>query len=148
MNDPRQQRVDYTYFQQMTTRWMDNDAYRHINNVVYYSFFDTVANNYLLEHGVLDIDHSPVVGFIVASSCTYRRPIAYPAKIDAAFRVNRIGTSSVEYGVAVFEADAAEPAAHGTYTHVFVDRASGKPVPIPEAIRTVLEKALVGGGAS
>ncbi|MBU6378407.1 MAG: acyl-CoA thioesterase [Gammaproteobacteria bacterium] len=143
MSDPRQRRSDYAYFQPMTTRWMDNDAYRHVNNAVYYSFFDTVANNYLLEHGVLDIGRSPVVGFIVASSCNYRRPIAYPAKIDAAFRVNRIGTSSVEYGVAVFEQDADEAAAFGTYTHVFVERESGKSVPIPPEIRTVLEKALV-----
>lgn len=143
MIEPRQSRADYAYFQPMTTRWMDNDAYQHINNAVYYSFFDTVANNYLMEHGVLDIGKSPVIGFIVASSCNYRRPIAYPAKIDAAFRVNRIGTSSVEYGVAVFEADAAEPAAFGTYTHVFVDRGSGKSVPIPLELRAVLERALV-----
>jgi acyl-CoA thioester hydrolase len=142
MHDARQHRSDYAYLQPMTTRWMDNDAYQHINNAVYYSFFDTVANNYLMENGVLDLGKSAVVGFIVASSCSYRKPIAYPAKIDAAFRVNRIGTSSVEYGVAVFEEGAAEPAACGTYTHVFVERASGKSVPIPPQIRAVLEKAL------
>ena len=143
MSEPGQTRADYVYFQPMTTRWIDNDAYQHINNAVYYSFFDTVANNYLIEHGALDVGKSTVVGFIVASSCSYRKPIAYPAKLDAAFRVNRIGTSSVEYGVAVFEENAAEPAAFGTYTHVFVERESGQSVPIPEKIRGVLERARV-----
>jgi len=141
MTELRQRRADYVYFQTMTTRWMDNDAYQHINNAVYYSFFDTVANNYLMEAGVLDIRTSPVIGFIVASSCNYRKPIAYPAKVDAAFRVNRIGTSSVEYGVAVFAEGDDEPAAFGTFTHAFVDRASGKSVPIPETTRAALERA-------
>ncbi|MBM4213971.1 MAG: acyl-CoA thioesterase [Gammaproteobacteria bacterium] len=145
MSDPGQTRADYAYFQPMTTRWMDNDAYQHINNAVYYSFFDTVANNFLIEHGALDIGKSAVVGFIVASSCSYRKPIAYPAKLDAAFRVNRIGTSSVEYGVAVFEENVTEPAAFGTYTHVFVERESGKSVSIPEKIRSALELARVTG---
>lgn len=142
MDDTRQRRADYFYFQTMTTRWMDNDAYQHINNAVYYSFFDTVANNYLIEAGVLNVTKSPVIGFIVASSCNYKKPIAYPAKVDAAFRVNRIGTSSVEYGVAVFAEGEDEPAAFGTLTHAFVDRASGKSVPIPAETRKVLERAI------
>lgn len=142
MDDTRQRRADYFYFQTMTTRWMDNDAYQHINNAVYYSFFDTVANNYLIEAGVLNVTKSPVIGFIVASSCNYKKPIAYPAKVDAAFRVNRIGTSSVEYGVAVFAEGEDEPAAFGTFTHAFVDRASGKSVPIPAETRKALERAI------
>lgn len=143
MMQPQPSRHDYVYFQPMTTRWKDNDAYQHINNAVYYSFFDTVVNNYLIENGALDIATSPVVGFIVASTCTYRKPVVHPAKIDAAFRVNRIGTSSVEYGVAIFEEGSSEPSAFGTYTHVFVDRATHAAVPIPADIRKVLEKALV-----
>jgi acyl-CoA thioester hydrolase len=143
MNAEQHSRDRYYYFQSMTTRWKDNDVYQHVNNAVYYSFFDTVVNNYLLETGVLDIAKSPVVGFIVASTCTYKKPIVHPARIDAAFRVNRVGTSSVEYGVAIFQEHAAEPAAFGTYTHVFVDRAAGTPVPIPAEIRAALEKALV-----
>jgi len=142
MDQTRQRRGDYFYFQTMTTRWMDNDAYQHINNAVYYSFFDTVANNYLIEAGVLNVTKSPIIGFIVASSCNYKKPIAYPAKVDAAFRVNRIGTSSVEYGVAVFAQGDDEPAAFGTFTHAFVDRATGKSVPIPAETRTVLERAI------
>lgn len=145
MTEPQQTRADYVYLETMTTRWMDNDAYRHINNVVYYSFFDTIANNYLMKTGVLDIDRSPVIGFIVASSCHYKKPLAYPAKVDAAFRVNRIGTSSVEYGVAVFAEGEDEPAAYGTFTHAFVDRASRRSVPIPAETRAVLEKARVEG---
>lgn len=144
MNDARQTRADYAYIQMMTTRWMDNDAYQHINNAVYYSFFDSVANQYLMEAGVLDITKSPVIGFIVASSCNYRKPIAYPAKVEAAFRVNRIGTRSVEYGVAIFAEGDAEPAAFGTYTHAFVERSSGKSVPIPSDVRAALERAKVG----
>ena len=144
MNDARQTRTDYAYIQMMTTRWMDNDAYQHINNAVYYSFFDSVANQYLMEAGVLDITKSPVIGFIVASSCNYRKPIAYPAKVEAAFRVNRIGTRSVEYGVAIFAECDAEPAAFGTYTHAFVERSSGKAVPIPSDVRAALERAKVG----
>jgi acyl-CoA thioester hydrolase len=145
MTEHRQTRADYFYFETMTTRWMDNDAYRHINNVVYYSFFDTVANNYLMKAGVLDIGKSPVIGFIVASSCSYKKPLAYPAKVDAAFRVNRIGTSSVEYGVAVFAEGDNEPAAFGTFTHAFVDRENGKSVPIPAETRAALERAVTTG---
>lgn len=136
-------RKHYVYFKLLATRWIDNDIFGHVNNSVYYSYFDTVTNSYLIERGGLDIHSSPVVGFIVASDCQYLSPIKFPMQIDAAFRVNRIGRSSVNYGLAVFPADGDTAAAHGTFTHVFVNRKSSKAVPIPGQIRTALESALV-----
>jgi len=134
------QRSDYSYFSQITTRWIDNDLYGHVNNAVYYQFFDTVANQYLIEHGGLNPQLADVVAFIVASACEYHQPIAHPAVIDAGLRVNRIGRSSVEYGIGILVAGAREVAAHGTFTHVFVDRRSGQSVIIPVDIKSALER--------
>ena len=134
-------RDGYVFFSRITTRWIDNDVYGHVNNAVYYQFFDTVANAYLIERGGLDIARSDTVAFIVASSCQYHVPIAHPAEIDAGFRVNRLGRSSVEYGIGVFVADVDAAAAHGTFTHVFVERASGRSVAIPAPMRAALEAA-------
>ena len=139
-HDPSDTRREgYVYFSRITTRWIDNDVYGHVNNAVYYQFFDTVANAYLIEHAGLDIADSATVAFIVASSCRYRAPIAHPAEIDAGLRVNRLGRSSVEYGIGIFVAGEDAAAAHGTFTHVFVDRARGKSVPIPAPTRAALE---------
>lgn len=132
-------RRHYAWFQPQNTRWIDNDAYGHVNNAVYYTYFDTITNCYLIEKGGLDIQHSPVIGFIVASSCQYRSPVSYPQSIDAGLRVNRIGNASVEYGVAVFHQGVPDAAAHGTFTHVFVDRATGDSVRIPETLRGALQ---------
>tara|TARA_B110000114_G_scaffold176973_1_gene208235 strand:+ start:253 stop:630 length:378 start_codon:yes stop_codon:yes gene_type:complete len=123
---------------------MDNDIYGHVNNVVYYSYFDSVANKYLIEKGGLDIQNAQVIGFVVASSCEYKSPIAYPEKIEAGFRVNKLGNSSVEYGIAIFKKGAPAPSAVGTFTHVFVDRGTDSAVPIPSDIRQALEAVLVG----
>ena len=139
-------RPNYAYFQPISTRWMDNDVYGHINNVVYYSFFDTIANQYLIEEGGLDIHDAEVVGFVVASNCQYRSPIAYPQRLDGGFRVNRLGTRSVEYGIGIFRAGEEQAAACGTFTHVFVNRASSQSVPIPTPVREALERALVRPG--
>ena len=140
--DPSDTRRDgYVHFSRITTRWSDNDVYGHVNNAVYYQFFDTVANAYLIERGGLDIHASATVAFIVASSCRYHAPIRHPAELDAGFRVNRIGRSSVEYGIAVFAAEAEAAAANGTFTHVFVDRGGGRSVPIPPPVRAALEAA-------
>jgi len=139
--DRRLDRRGYVYFSRIATRWIDNDVYGHVNNAIYYQFFDTVANAYLIERGGLDIHTSPTVAFIVASSCRYHAPIAHPDEIDAGFRVNRLGRSSVEYGVAVFRAGHDRAAADGTFTHVFVDRASGRSVPIEGPMRAALEDA-------
>ena len=134
---------DYRYFHTIETRWMDNDIYGHVNNVVYYSYFDSVANKFLIEEGGLDIHRAEVIGFVVASSCQYRSPIAYPDKIDAGFRVNKLGNSSVEYGIAIFKQGAETASAVGTFTHVFVDRASDKSVAIPAEIRAALATIVI-----
>ena len=139
-------RTSYRYFSRITTRWIDNDIYGHINNVTYYQFFDTISNEYLIRECGLDIHHAENVGFIVASSCQYLKPISHPALIDAGFRVNRLGKSSVEYGVGIFVEGESAASAFGTFTHVFVNRNTGKSVPIPTAIRQGLEKVLVEGG--
>jgi len=122
---------------------MDNDIYGHVNNVVYYSYFDSVANKYLIEEGGLDIENSQVVGFVVASNCQYKSPIAYPQAINAGLRVNHLGNSSVEYGIGIFQEGSAVASAMGTFTHVFVDRSTDKPVAIPDSIRSALEAVLI-----
>ena len=137
------QRASYRYFTDITTRWMDNDIYGHVNNVVYYSYFDSVANKYLIEEGGLDIKNSQVVGFVVASNCQYTSPIAYPQAIEAGLRVNRLGNSSVEYGIGIFQQGSSVVSAMGTFTHVFVDRSTDKPVAIPASIRSALEAVLI-----
>ena len=121
---------------------MDNDVYGHVNNVTYYSYFDTIANCYLIEQGGLDIHNAPTIGFVVASSCDYHQPIAFPQVLEGAFRVNKIGSKSVEYGVAIFNHEHLEACATGSFTHVFVDRVSGKSVAIPDDIRSSLSRAL------
>ena len=138
-------RSDYSYYTDITTRWMDNDIYGHVNNVVYYSYFDSVANKYLIEEGGLNIHAASIVGFVVASSCQYKSPIAYPDLIDAGLRVNRLGNSSVEYGIGIFKKGAANASGMGIFTHVFVDRSTDKSSPIPSEIRSALEAILIKG---
>ncbi len=138
MSQRSQQRSDYRHFQVIPTRWMDNDIYGHVNNVHYYSYFDTAVNQFLIERGVLDIHHGDVVGFVVDTACSYFRPLAFPDQVHAGIRVARIGNSSVQYEVGLFRNDDAQIAAAGRFTHVYVERASGKPVPVPDAVRAVL----------
>ena len=133
-------RRDYPHFETIHTRWMDNDIYGHVNNVVYYSYFDSVANLYLIEVAGLRIHSDNIVGFVVSSGCNYFAPIAYPDKLEGGLRANKISGSSVEYGVAIFRQGEETAVADGFFTHVFVDRTNGKPVRIPEAIRAALEK--------
>jgi acyl-CoA thioester hydrolase len=140
------ERASYPYLTHITTRWMDNDIYGHVNNVVYYSYFDSVANKYLIEEGGLDIHSAQIIGFVVASSCQYKSPIAYPEPIEAGFRVNKLGNSSVEYGIAIFKQGQPNASAVGTFTHVFVDRATDKSVAIPAPLRRALEAVLVSEG--
>ncbi|RZT24783.1 acyl-CoA thioester hydrolase [Mycobacterium sp. BK558] len=129
----------YRYFLPITTRWMDNDVYGHVNNVTYYSYFDTVANHFLITQGGLDIHTSPVIALVVESACTYRAPAAYPDALRAGLRVDALSRRSVTWGVAIFGADGDEPMAHGRFVHVFVDREHRRAVPIPDEIRTALE---------
>ena len=133
-------RSDYKHFLTVETRWMDNDVYGHVNNVVYYSFFDTAVNRYLIDEGVLDIRDGDTVGFVVETSCTYEKPIAFPDRVTAGLRVARIGTSSVRYEIGIFRNDDDESAAHGHFVHVYVDRAAERSRPIPEPMRAALEK--------
>jgi acyl-CoA thioester hydrolase len=134
----------YRYFLPITTRWMDNDVYGHINNVTYYSYFDTVANHYLIEEGGLDIHGGPIIGLVVESKCTYRAPLAYPDRLRAGLRVDKLGNRSVTYGIAIFKEGEEEPAAHGYFVHVFVDRHSRKAVAMPERLREALARIAVG----
>tara|TARA_A100001015_G_scaffold142965_1_gene158571 strand:+ start:1829 stop:2200 length:372 start_codon:yes stop_codon:yes gene_type:complete len=118
---------------------MDNDTYGHVNNVVYYSYFDTIVNHFLIDRGGLDIHNSAVVGFVVASSCEYMNPISFPDKLEVGLRVDNIGSSSVRYGVVIYKSGKDAPCAEGTFTQVFVDRLSGKSSPIPKGLRHTLE---------
>ena len=136
-------RSEFRHFQAIQNRWMDNDAYRHVNNVVYYSFFDTVVNGYLISKGVLDLDASEVIGLVVETRCNYFSPIAFPDTVHAGMRVAKLGNSSVRYEVGIFRNDAQETSAQGHFVHVYVDRASNRPVPIPAAVRAVLEPLVV-----
>lgn len=133
----------FPYVRDLGTRWLDNDIYGHVNNVVYYSYFDTVIAHYLMEEGGLDPWKSPVVGYAVESGCRYHRPLAFPDRVRAGLRVVHIGRSSVRYEIGIFRADDPVACADGHFVHVFVDRASQKSTPIPPAIRTALERLLL-----
>ncbi len=133
-------RADYRVFYPITTRWMDNDIYGHVNNVTYYSYFDSAANRYLIEEGGLDIADSRIVGYVVNSGCQYHAPITYPEAIEAGLRVDRLGNSSVQYGIAIFRTGEESAAAHGHFVHVFVDRQANRSVPIPAGLREALER--------
>ena len=141
--DKQSSRAEFYYFSTISTRWMDNDIYGHVNNVVYYSFFDSVANKFLIEKAGLDIHNAPIIGLVVASNCQYSASIAFPEVVEVGFRVNRLGNSSVEYAMGVFKQGKDLAAAFGTFTHVFVDRQTNQSVAIPRAIRTALEKVTV-----
>lgn len=137
---PRGARADYAVFRDITTRWMDNDVYGHINNVVYYSFFDTVVNAHLIETGVLDIHGGAVIGLVVETRCRYHAPLAFPEKVIGGLRVARIGTSSVRYEVGLFADAAEEAAAEGHFVHVYVDRETRRPAALPGPLRAALER--------
>jgi acyl-CoA thioester hydrolase len=122
----------------LTTRWSDNDLYGHVNNVTYYSYFDTAANRYLIEEGGLDIHTAEIIGVVVESHCNYHSAVAYPQDLVAGLRVDRLGKRSVTYGIGIFAAGAETASANGHFVHVFVERATNTPVPIPEPIRQAL----------
>lgn len=132
-------RSAYRYFREITTRWMDNDVYAHVNNVVYYSWFDTVVNGWLVEHRLLDFDQSPSVGLVVETGCNYFSSIAFPDVVHAGLRVARQGTSSVRYEIGLFANDDPHASAQGHFIHVYVDRVTRRPAPLPAALRAALE---------
>lgn len=133
-------RSDYSYFKNITTRWADNDIYGHINNVVYYSYFDTVANQYLIEFADFNPISAPVIGVIVHSNCNYIKAIAYPDKIEAGLTVKKLGRSSVTYGIGVFRQGESAACAYGEFVHVFINRKDSLPISIPTKIRESLQK--------
>jgi len=124
------------YRRRITTRWADNDIYGHVNNVEYYAFFDTVINAFLIEHGGLDIHAGGAIGLCAESSCKFEAPLTFPEEVEAELHVQHLGSSSVRYGVELFAGG--ERIAHGWFVHVFVDRGSRRPVPIPDGIRAAL----------
>jgi len=136
-------RTDFRRFLAIPTRWMDNDSYGHVNNVVYYSSFDTVVNEHLISDGGLDILASPAIGVVVETGCTFYRPLTFPDVIDAGLRVRKLGRSSVTYEIALFAQGDDQPSASGHFVHVWVERSSGRPTPLPPSIRGALEPLLI-----
>jgi acyl-CoA thioester hydrolase len=134
------QRDNYRHFLPLPTRWKDNDIYGHVNNVEYYSYFDTVINTYLILEGGLDIHGGGVIGVCAESHCKFLGELAFPETIDAGLRVEHLGSSSVRYGIGLFRPGSDAQAAEGWFVHVFVDRAQRRPTPLPAAMRSALEK--------
>ena len=132
-------RSDYIFFTTITTRWRDNDAYGHVNNVTYYSFFDTIVHDHLQSLGLLDIAGAEAIGLVVASACRFHAPLAYPTVLAGGLRVQRVGRSSVTYEMGVFGTGAEEAAAEGSFTHVYVARDTRRSTPIPTAVRAAIE---------
>lgn len=140
MADPAQpHRNDFTVLRPIATRWMDNDHYGHVNNVAYYSFFDTAVNGFLIEAAGTDIRNLPAIGIVAESSCRFLSAISFPDTVHAGLAIERLGTSSVVYSIALFRGDEEAPCAIGRFVHVYVDRDSRRPVPIPDAIRDVAD---------
>lgn len=138
-------RADYRHFLAIPTRWMDNDIYGHVNNALYYAFFDTIINTYLIQEGGLDIAAGDVIGLAVETHCQFLRPIAFPEVIEGGLRVAKLGNSSVRYEVGLFKKGEESVAAYGYFVHVFVNRQTRRPTSIPQAIRTALESLVLGG---
>jgi acyl-CoA thioester hydrolase len=131
-------REEYPHLQTITTRWSDNDVYGHVNNVVYFSYFDTVVNQYLIEQRVLDIHRSDVIGLVVENTCRYFESLQFPDRVAAGIQVRHLGTSSVIYQIGLFRNDQSAPAAQGRFVHVYVDRLNRRPMPLPTELRAAL----------
>ena len=138
----RDRRDDYRSFLTIPTRWMDNDRYGHVNNVVYYSYFDTAVNEHLIREGGLDIERDPVVGYVVETSCRFDRPLTFPELLEAGLRVVKLGTSSVVYEIGLFRKGEDVAAAQGRFVHVWVERATQRPSRVPDKIRRALAPLL------
>ena len=132
-------RGHYRVFRDITTRWMDNDVYGHVNNVLYYSWFDTAVNAHLIEQGALDTQRGAVIGLVVETQCNYFAPLAFPQTVQAGVRVAQVGRSSVRYEVGLFAQGSSSAAACGHFVHVYVDRETRRPVPLPEILKNTLE---------
>jgi acyl-CoA thioester hydrolase len=139
MTNPRE---SYKHFQAIATRWNDNDVYGHVNNIEYYGYFDTAINTYLITEGVLNIHDGKIIGVCAESHCRFFHELAFPETIEAGLRVERIGKSSVRYGIGLFRSGQRSPAAEGWWVQVFVDRATRRPFPLPVELRASLESLL------
>lgn len=144
--DERPARTAYRRFLAIPTRWMDNDSYGHVNNVTYYSYFDTAVNEHLIREGGLDIANDPVIGLVVETACTFHASLSFPETIDAGLAITKLGRSSVAYRIGLFRRGEDDPAATGRFVHVWVDRGSQRPVEVPSRIRAALERLVVPGG--
>ncbi|MEA2280630.1 MAG: acyl-CoA thioester hydrolase [Solirubrobacteraceae bacterium] len=138
-------RAGYPHALAIATRWMDNDVYGHVNNVQYYSYFDTVINEYLISDGGLDIHAGAVIGLCAESHCAYKAALAFPETVHAGLRVTKLGRTSVRYEIGLFRGEDAEPVAEGWFVHVFVDREQRRPAEIPEPLRAALSRLVVAG---
>ena len=143
MTDQPETRDRFLHFEPVTTRWNDNDIYGHVNNMVYYGYIDTAVNLFLVHRGGLDIVRSPVIGVVVESFCRFRAPLSYPDKVAVGIRTGKLGNSSVRYDAGVFREGEPEAVAAGHFVHVFVDRATMRPVPIPAPIRFALAELIL-----
>jgi acyl-CoA thioester hydrolase len=132
-------REGFTALRPVPTRWIDNDHYGHVNNVAYYSFFDTAVNGFLIEAAGIDVRDLHAIGIVAESGCQFLRPVSFPDTVHAGLSIERLGTSSIVYRIALFRNDDADPCAVGRFVHVYVDRKTRRPVPVPDAIRAVVE---------
>lgn len=146
MPTARSSRSAFPHYLPLATRWMDNDVYGHVNNVQYYSYFDTAVNHYLIRSGWLDIHNGEVVGLVVETKCSYAASVAFPDELDVGLRVEKLGNSSVRYGIGIFRRGEELAAAEGYFVHVYVDRKTNTPVRVPDALRQVLQPLLMETG--
>jgi acyl-CoA thioester hydrolase len=138
MTDGRRSRTEFSTFRTITTRWEDEDVYGHVNNVVYYSFFDTAVNGFLIDQTGVDIRKLDAVGLVAETQCEFLRELGFPGDVQAGLAVTKLGTSSIVYRIGLFQGDSDEPAAIGRFVHVYVDAATRTVTPIPEAIRSAV----------
>jgi acyl-CoA thioester hydrolase len=136
-------RADFRTFRRIPTRWLDNDVYGHVNNVVYYSYFDTAVTGHLVESGVLDYQSAPAFGIVVETKCSFLKELAFPDVVEAGLRIAKLGNSSVRYEIGLFREGDPEPAAFGYFIHVYVDRENRRPVRIPDPVRAVMAPLVV-----
>ncbi len=143
MKPERRDRSQYVQFEQMTTRWRDNDAYGHMNNVVFYEYVDTCVNAWLIRHGLLDPATADVIGLVVHTSCDFHDSVGFPDRLETGLAVARVGTSSVQYEVGIFKDGASQSAADARLTHVYVDRVDRRPVPLSGEMRSALQALII-----
>jgi acyl-CoA thioester hydrolase len=148
VRQPLRPRADYRHWKRITTRWHDNDVYGHVNNTVYYAWFDTAVNDWLIDNGLLALDGDGPIGLVVETGCRYAASVSFPSDVEIGLLIDRLGQSSVTYHLGVFGGGSPDAAAEGHFTHVYVDRVSRRPVPIPETARQRMVETLLAGGTS